>query len=121
METIDLTPSWAGVMPVLVACLEDGTDEGKKIAREELARLAKAMDARRERSKLTPWFFEGAWSYPEAEVIAVSMDGAHIVLTLDTEHNGSRQAQQIATIPDPATAAAFKAAIGLHYGCEVHD
>lgn len=51
METIDLTPSWAGVMPVLLACLEDGTEEGKKIARKELTRLASLMDSMNERGR----------------------------------------------------------------------
>jgi hypothetical protein len=42
--TIDLTPTWQGVLPILIAALEDGTKEGKKLAREELRRMAKAAD-----------------------------------------------------------------------------
>lgn len=45
MKYIDCTPTWTGLMPAFFAVLEDGTDEGKKIAREELMRLAKAIDA----------------------------------------------------------------------------
>lgn len=41
---IDLTPTWAGLMPGLLLVLEAGTDAGKQIAREELFRLAKGMD-----------------------------------------------------------------------------
>ncbi len=41
---IDLTPSWVAVLPILLAALTEGTEEGQKIAREELARMAKAAD-----------------------------------------------------------------------------
>ena len=46
--TIDLTLTWQGVLPILIAALEDGTEEGKKIAREELRRMAKAADSRKD-------------------------------------------------------------------------
>ncbi len=41
---IELKPTWVGLMPALFAALENGSPEGKKIAREELMRLAKAVD-----------------------------------------------------------------------------
>lgn len=44
METIDLTPTWAAVLPILLTAVEDGTFEGRKIAREELARMAGLAD-----------------------------------------------------------------------------
>jgi hypothetical protein len=44
METIDLTPTWCGVMPILIGVLESGTEVGKKSAREELYRMASIMD-----------------------------------------------------------------------------
>jgi hypothetical protein len=37
-------PTWAKLLPAFFAVLENGTDEGKRIAREELARMAKAAD-----------------------------------------------------------------------------
>jgi len=43
--TIDLTPTWAGVLPLLLVAFTDGTDESKKMAKEELLRMAKAADA----------------------------------------------------------------------------
>lgn len=43
--TIDLTPSWRGVMPILIATLKDGTSEGQKMAEEELFKLADWADA----------------------------------------------------------------------------
>lgn len=51
MKHIDMTPTWAGIMPGLFAVLEDGTEIGKKLAREELMRLAKSMDAVNAQSK----------------------------------------------------------------------
>jgi hypothetical protein len=51
METIELTPTWQGVLPILLAALEDGTKEGKRIAREELRRMAEAADKFNELNK----------------------------------------------------------------------
>ena len=42
--TIDLTPTWRSLIPVLIAALEDGTPEGKRMARENLFDLADAAD-----------------------------------------------------------------------------
>ncbi|MGC0015622.1 hypothetical protein ACPPTR_09000 [Ralstonia pseudosolanacearum] len=44
-NTINLTPTWASCLHVFLAVLEDGTDEGKRVARQELARMAAAADA----------------------------------------------------------------------------
>lgn len=41
---IDLTPTWVGVMPLLLEAYVHGDPEGRKIAREELMRLARSMD-----------------------------------------------------------------------------
>lgn len=45
MQSVDVTPSWRGIMPALIAALQAGTAEGQAIAREELGRLAAAVDA----------------------------------------------------------------------------
>lgn len=44
-RVIDMTPTWAGILPGLLAILESGTGEGRKIAREELTRLASIADS----------------------------------------------------------------------------
>lgn len=44
METIDITPTWSGILPVLLLTLAQGTDKGKKIATEELQRMARLAD-----------------------------------------------------------------------------
>lgn len=43
-ETVTLTPTWAGLLPVLLALLENGDTEGRATARAELARMAQAAD-----------------------------------------------------------------------------
>lgn len=42
--TLDLTPTWTAVVPVLVAAIQDGTDTGRRLAIEELYRLARIAD-----------------------------------------------------------------------------
>ncbi|MDO3558179.1 hypothetical protein [Ralstonia pseudosolanacearum] len=43
-KTIKLTPTWASLLGVYLAVLEDGNAEGRRIAKEELARMAQAAD-----------------------------------------------------------------------------
>ena len=43
-ETIDITPTWRGLLPYFFLALENGNTEGRKIAREELAKMARAAD-----------------------------------------------------------------------------
>lgn len=42
--TIDMTPTWEGLLPGLLLAIENGTAEGRRIAREELARMAQVAD-----------------------------------------------------------------------------
>lgn len=44
-RTLDLTLTWEELMPALIVLLQDSMAEGQKIAREELARLARGMDS----------------------------------------------------------------------------
>lgn len=44
VETIDMTPTWADVLPILILGLDSGNAEGRKVAREELKRMADAAD-----------------------------------------------------------------------------
>jgi hypothetical protein len=45
MRTIDMTPTWETAVRIYMMVLEDGTEEGKVTAREELLRLARNYDA----------------------------------------------------------------------------
>ena len=42
--TIDMTPTWEGVAPILIAALEKGSEEGRSSARKEVKRMAKLVD-----------------------------------------------------------------------------
>lgn len=44
VETLDLTPTWAGLLPALLAVITDGNNEGRKTAKQELTRMAQAAD-----------------------------------------------------------------------------
>jgi len=41
---IDLTPTWAGLVPAFLAVLENGTQEGRAAMSQELARMAALAD-----------------------------------------------------------------------------
>lgn len=41
---VDITPTWAGVLPMLLALVTDGNAEGRDFARSELRKMAKAAD-----------------------------------------------------------------------------
>ena len=43
--TIDLTPTWTGLLPAFIALLQNGSPEGQKVAREELERMAALADS----------------------------------------------------------------------------
>lgn len=43
-ETIDATPSWSAILPLLLLTLESGLSEGRRNAREELKRMADLAD-----------------------------------------------------------------------------
>jgi hypothetical protein len=45
MKHIDITPSWETAVNIYLLVLEEGTEEGKAMAREELLRLARNYDA----------------------------------------------------------------------------
>lgn len=45
VKTIDLTPSWTGLVPALISMIEHGTPEARKVAIEEITRMARALDA----------------------------------------------------------------------------
>lgn len=46
--TIDMTPTWVGVLPMLLAAYENGSAKGRAIALEELQRMAKLADKAKE-------------------------------------------------------------------------
>lgn len=67
--TIDLRPTWAGAMPIIVAALQDGTPEGKRIAHEQLKRLCRIAD------ELAP-------------ALASALESMHDAVQMDPKHQG---------------------------------
>jgi hypothetical protein len=43
-EYVDITPSWSGILPLLLAAYENGSFQGKAEAIIELKRMAKLAD-----------------------------------------------------------------------------
>lgn len=43
-KTINVTPTWQGLVPVFVALIENGAPEGRKFAVDELRRMARIAD-----------------------------------------------------------------------------
>lgn len=46
-EDVDITPTWRGMVPLLIIALTQGTDTGKKLATEEMYRLADIADGKK--------------------------------------------------------------------------
>jgi len=44
MQTIKLPVTWQGTLPIILLVLTDGNEEGRKMAREELTRMAQLAD-----------------------------------------------------------------------------
>lgn len=49
--TIDMTPTWVSLLPLMLIAYTEGTPEGRKIAGEELKRMAQIADAYNELQK----------------------------------------------------------------------
>lgn len=50
-HTINIPPTWVQVMPGYLRVLADGTDGGKRMAREALMELARKVDQMNEQAK----------------------------------------------------------------------
>lgn len=45
MHTVDITPTWSGLLPAMLAAYENGKPETRRAMFEELSRMARAADA----------------------------------------------------------------------------
>lgn len=54
VTTIDATPTWRGILPALVALVENGTFDGRKVALAELSRMADIADSAVAAAKAAP-------------------------------------------------------------------
>lgn len=44
VQTIDITPMWSGILPILLTLLQSRERESRELAMEELTRMAKLAD-----------------------------------------------------------------------------
>ena len=51
-NVIDMTPSWAVAMDLIILALESGDSDGRELARQELRNIARQLDAMQEGSYL---------------------------------------------------------------------
>jgi hypothetical protein len=45
VRTVDMTPTWAAAARIYIMALENGTGEGKQMAREEIERMGILLDS----------------------------------------------------------------------------
>lgn len=43
-RTVDITPTWSAILPLLIMALTDGQHDAQAVAKEELERMAKLAD-----------------------------------------------------------------------------
>jgi hypothetical protein len=73
-ETLDLTPTWQGLMPAFKTVMEAGTPEGKKVCWAEMQKMARAADYGVNAMKAMVAMkarIEGEWDRPELQAIGV--------------------------------------------------
>lgn len=79
--THDLTPTWVAVAPVIALGLTDGTETGKRLAKEELLHMARVADLLNELAPAAEVLLRdadamGAWygAIPRREAVALVLD-----------------------------------------------
>lgn len=80
---IDCTPTWQGSLPYLFVVLEDGTPEGKRLAKEELKKMATAADAYNELLKETQRVTDFHHSEFEADLNNGTFQGGHYAYEIE--------------------------------------
>lgn len=96
VETIDITPTWKAVLPIMTMALRDGTPKGQRLAVEELERMAECADRWNAhcRAQEEPKPNAGRWVYTYEEE-AGSLIARGVVGPFDTreEADADRQAK----------------------------
>jgi len=49
-NTVDMTPAWSTAMDIIIMIFENGDDEGKALAKQELRDIGKMLDEIKEAS-----------------------------------------------------------------------
>lgn len=95
-QVIDLTPTWAAVLPIFLTALEYGTAEGQKSAKLELMRMAHLADMQVQASNTAPPPAEPADTPLTIDITPTwqGMLGALIALMENGEDAGRSEAQR---------------------------
>lgn len=75
IRTVDATPAWAGILPLLRAAVENGTPKGRAMAWAEIERMAALAD---ERNAMAPALFTLATSANETRHCVPGMAGEEL-------------------------------------------
>ena len=93
MKTIDMTPTWESLLPVMLAVLENGSFDAKRDIRSELNRMAKAADMQvaAEKERNLTWSMDNyppKWERPVllALVKAILKRGYWITVDMEGEY-----------------------------------
>lgn len=112
VETIDVTPTWSGLLPTLLVLLQDANEEGKKTTKKELQRMANAADNFNELlNELKPIVY--VLLDEEFKVIDVPMKAVELIQYCNSVFEYERRdadAEEIATLPE-----ALKAFASINY------
>lgn len=54
IRTVDLTPTWSNIVPMLVLLIEHGNSEGRRTAWDQLYKMARLADERNEMARMLP-------------------------------------------------------------------
>lgn len=116
METMDLTPTWAGLLPGLIAQLDNGTVKSRKTAEAELRKMAGLAD------RLVAAVKDGTLTASGVKPFSVAVDSEDynegewidtlIVLARDEREARDEATDYVATVRDwnpaiPMTAEAY--------------
>lgn len=118
-QTIDLTPSWAGVANIILLALEHGTPEGKAVAKQELRKMAAVADKYVEKKKFPEFYSPDSvpaqWDDIEVHGCAVVADDGSVETVDDDQaefwsvylHDVNGGVQCIADLETSEQASAF--------------
>jgi hypothetical protein len=93
IETIDVTPTWSGILPAMLCAYEQHANKNKVDSRRvvencrvEFSRMARSAD---KYNKLIVEYNELLKEYEEAEIAAVEIIEKLLVFVPETEHNST--------------------------------
>lgn len=107
VKTIDMTPTWEALLPGLLMAVENGTNQGRAIAMEELMRLARFADrvnaANRDKNTkrqgiADPYDFAVLDNAENPRSMVYHLDTGTEVATFDTSDIGQYMAEAVCNL-----------------------